>query len=237
MQEKGMNDLERLRELYLEDLSRTVNYTGKERSRVANPGKWKKLETVVRLNEDVEEPLVIPPLDGRKVWVWSDLHFYHRNIIGFSERPYCDLEEMHEHLLANHNDYVADDDIVIWVGDIGFGGTGVINELLSEYNGYKILVVGNHDFNGKKLRKLDFDETHLIYTVMYPQISLVFTHYPMYNVPEDWINVHGHLHIFPDPVSSHPRHLNVNCEIQDYKPRLLDDIAKQAELCMLASNL
>ena len=223
-----MTEIEYLRELYIEDLSAPVKY-GKG-TRVANPGKWKRLDPVVRLNES---QLSIFDDKNRKVWVWSDLHFHHKNIIGFSERPYDDLEQMHEHLLLNHNDYVDKDDIVIWVGDVGFGGTGVINEMLSEYNGYKILVVGNHDFNGKKLRKLDFDETHLIYKVDYPYVSLVFTHYPMYNVPEPWVNVHGHLHLFPDPISSHPRHINVNCEIQGYKPRLLDDVARQARFCTL----
>lgn len=227
-----MTEIEYLRELYIEDLSSPVAY-GKG-TRVANPGKWKRLESVVHLNESQ-----LPIFDdrSRKVWVWSDLHFHHKNIIGFSERPYEDLEQMHEHLLANHNDYVSNDDIVIWVGDIGFKGTGILNEMLAEYNGYKILVVGNHDFNGKKLRKLAFDETHLIYAVDYPDVSLVFTHYPMYTVPEPWVNVHGHLHAFPDPVSGHPRHINVNCEIQGYKPRLLDDVAKQAKSRLIACDL
>jgi calcineurin-like phosphoesterase family protein len=227
-----MKEIDYLRQFYIEDLSKIVTYGKNPRPRVAHPGKWAKLESVVNLNESAE-PI---SLEGRKVWAWSDLHFWHKNIIAFSERPYDDIEQMHEHLLANHNDYVGKDDVVIWGGDIGFKGTTVLNEMLSEYNGYKILIVGNHDFNGKKLRNLAFDETHLIYTVDYPEVSMVFTHYPMYNVPEPWINVHGHLHAFPNPVSNHPRHLNINCEVQGYKPRLLDDIAKQAHMLSIAAE-
>ena len=197
---------ESLRELYLADLSKMVVYGKNERTRVAHPGKWRKLEAVVNLNEGIEQPI---SLDGRRVWMWSDLHFWHKNIISFSERPYDNLEQMHEHLLLNHNEYVDKDDIVIWGGDIGFKATGVLNEMLAEYNGYKILVVGNHDFNGKKLRKLAFDETHLVYTIETPEVSMVFTHYPMYNVPKPWVNMHGHLHEFPNTVSNHPRTLNI----------------------------
>ena len=231
VEENKLSEIDYLREFYIEDLSRMVTYGKNPRPRVANPGKWKKLNSVVNLNESALS------LEGRKVWAWSDLHFNHKNIIGFSERPYDDLVQMHEHLLANHNEYVGKDDVVIWGGDIGFGATGVINEMLAEYNGYKILIVGNHDFNGKKLRKLNFDETHLIYTVDYPDVSLVFTHYPMYNVPTPWVNVHGHLHLFPDPVSSHPRHLNINCEVQGYRPRELDEIAKQARMLGVAAEI
>jgi len=223
--------VEDLRDLYIADLSKIVNYGGNDRPRVRHPGKWAKLESVVNLKESAAI------VGGRKVWCWSDLHFWHWNILEFSDRPYPDLYTMHEHLLLNHNEIVGKDDIVIWGGDVGFKATGVLNEMLAEYNGYKILIVGNHDFNGKKLRKLDFDETHLIYTIETPEVGMVFTHYPMYNVPEDWVNIHGHLHAFPNPVSNHPRHININCEVQGYKPRDLDEIIEQARIKLIANNI
>jgi calcineurin-like phosphoesterase family protein len=233
VEDNKLTEIDYLREFYIEDLSKIVTYGKNPRPRVAHPGKWAKLNSVVSLNES-EQPM---SLEGRKVWAWSDLHFWHKNIIQFSERPYTDLEEMHEHLLLNHNEYVGKDDVVIWGGDIGFKATGVINEMLAEYNGYKILIVGNHDFNGKKLRKLNFDETHLIYTVDYPDVSMVFTHYPMYNVPKPWVNIHGHLHAFPNPVSNHPRHININCEVQGYRPMELDEIAKRARMHAIADEI
>jgi len=233
---ENTSELNWLRQLYIEDLSKTVTYGGKPRTRVGNPGKWRNLENVVSLSENVTEPLILPPLDQtRKVWVWSDQHFFHKNIISFSDRPYDNVEQMNEHLIANYNDYVGSNDICIWGGDVGFRGATEINKLLRQCNGYKILIVGNHDFNGKKLRRLDFDETHMIYTVDYPDVSMVFTHYPMFNVPWPWVNIHGHLHAFPNPVSGHPLHININCEVQNYKPRLLDEVAAQAKMQMLAS--
>lgn len=225
-------NLEDLRDLYIEDLRKIVNYGGIDRTRVAHPGKWRNLKA--NLTESTK-PTV--SLDGRKVWAWSDQHFWHKNIIEFSERPYDNCIQMHEHMLANHNEIVGKDDIVIWGGDVGFKGTGVLNEMLAEYNGYKILIVGNHDFNGKKMRKLAFDETHLVYTVETPEVSMLFTHYPMYNIPAPWVNIHGHLHAFPNPVSNHPRHININCEVQGYKPRPLVEIAKAAHMRVLADEI
>ena len=229
-----MNEIENLRELYLADLGKIVNYGGIDRSRVAYVRKWKDLPVVVKLSEGVEQPV---SLEGRKVWMWSDLHLWHKNIIAFSERPYDNLDQMHKHLLLNHNEIVGKDDIVIWGGDVGFKGTTILNEMLAKYNGYKILVVGNHDFSRKKLRNLAFDETHLIYTIETPEVSMLFTHYPMYNVPAPWVNVHGHLHAFPNPVSNHPRHLNINCEVQGYKPVSLETITKRAHMLVLAEEL
>jgi len=161
-------NLEDLRDLYIEDLRKIVNYGGIDRTRVAHPGKWRNLKA--NLTESTK-PTV--SLDGRKVWAWSDQHFWHKNIIEFSERPYDNCIQMHEHMLANHNEIVGKDDIVIWGGDVGFKGTGVLNEMLAEYNGYKILIVGNHDFNGKKMRKLAFDE-HTIQCIISLSLGLIF---------------------------------------------------------------
>jgi calcineurin-like phosphoesterase family protein len=238
MNEQKLLELKWLRQLYIEDLSRIVTYHKNPRPRVAHPGKWAKLESIVALNEGIDEPLMIPPINqDRKVWAWSDQHFFHKNIIAYSERPHDNVDQMNEYMIANYNEYVGEDDICIWGGDVGFKGTTIINELLEQCNGYKILIVGNHDFDGKKLRHLNFDETHLIYTVDYPDVSMVFTHYPMMNVPWPWVNVHGHLHVFPNPISGHPLHINVNCELQGYRPRLLDEIAKQAKMRVISAKM
>lgn len=233
-----VNETEWLRQLYLEDLSKTVTYNKNPRSRVAHPGKWKKLEALISLGEGITEPIDLPINDpDRNVWCWSDQHFSHKNIIEFSERPFVDVDEMNEHMIANYNEYVGENDVCIWGGDVGFGGNQAINEILSRCNGYKILVVGNHDFKKKNLRCLDFDEIHLVYTVDYPDVSMVFTHYPMANIPWPWVNIHGHLHIYPKAETGHPLNININCELQGYRPRLLSEVAKLAALRIISAKL
>lgn len=235
MIKKNIVKLNWLRQLYLEDLSKIVIYGDKTRPRVKYPGKWAKLENVVVLKDGITEPLIIPPMEqNRKVWTWSDTHFFHKSIIKFCDRPYENPEQMNKYLIINYNDCVGENDICIWVGDFGFKGTTKLNELLEQCNGYKILIVGNHDFKKKTLRKLNFDETHLIYTANYPDVDLVFTHYPMANIPWPWVNIHGHSH---NSETGHLLHINVSCDVQEYKPKLLDDIVMQAKKRVIAAKI
>lgn len=223
-------ELDIWRQLYLEDLTKMVSYDGgrTKRPRVRNPQMWENVSTMLLESEQETKQY---PFDN-KTWVWSDLHFFHKNIIDFSDRPYPDVDTMNEHLVANFNDYVGKDDTSIWVGDIGFSNDTAINKLIDQCNGYKILIVGNHDFNKKKLRKLNFDETHLIYQIDTPHVDLVFTHYPMDNLPLPYFNVHGHLHVYPPKnyFSNSLQHLNVNCEFIDYKPMDLDKLILHASV-------
>ena len=167
------NELKFLRDLYLEDLRKEVVYQGQRRSRVYHPAMWESVETTLR--EGVEESLQLPPTDvTRNVWLWSDLHFGHKNIIDFSNRPYPNLDLMHECLELNFRDYVGPNDVSIWVGDIAFMPDSMTNEILDRCPGYKILIVGNHDFNKKKVRKLNFDDAVEFLHANQEQLEKVF---------------------------------------------------------------
>jgi len=232
-----ISEIELLRGMYLDDLSKTVNFTGTERPRVAYPPKWTRNPPLIKLGEGVTEPKEMTPENIARTFVWSDQHFSHKNIIAFSERPYVSVSEMNETLIANYNDYVGADDICLWVGDVGFGSTTHLNEILDRCNGYKILIIGNHDFNRKKLRTLNFDETHLLYQVDVPDASLVFTHYPMDNITVPWFNAHGHLHAFPKLDTGNMLHYNVNCEAHGYRPVELSNIIKIAKMRLIAAGM
>ncbi len=227
-----MSEFESLRKLYLEDLGKTVQYKhhSQPRPRVRHVGNWERIETL--LVEGVAEPLILPPTDPtRQVWVWSDLHFGHENIIDFSNRPYPNTYYMNECLIENFRDYVGPDDISIWVGDVAFLQDTETNKLLDRCPGYKILVVGNHDFNKGKLRKLNFEEICILKHITLYGIDYVFTHYPMENLPKPYINVHGHIHVGghrPDPTNL--QHINVNCEFHNYKPITLTEIHRIGKL-------
>ena len=223
-----------LEKLYFEDLAKVVNYGGGNRPRVRHPNNWPNAK---KHNREIGKHNKQLLLEGeQKIWMWSDLHFFHKNIIRFSDRPYPDTETMNEHLVANFNELVGPNDISIWGGDVGFGNNEQVNELVDQCNGYKILVVGNHDFNKRKVRKLNFDEIHMVYLLNTPEVSLLFTHYPMYNIPHPYVNIHGHLHVYPDPISKHDRHININCEVQEYKPIPLEEIVKKARMRLMVAE-
>ena len=87
----------------------------------------------------------------RKVFVISDQHFDHKNIINHTRADLFgskeeSLNEMNKHIISKHNEVVGEDDIVIILGDFSFK-TGIerLKELTTRLNGHKFLVVGNHD--------------------------------------------------------------------------------------------
>ena len=55
------------------------------------------------------------------VFIISDTHFSHDNIIGYSNRPFNNVEEMNETLVRNWNSVVKPTDWVICLGDFALG--------------------------------------------------------------------------------------------------------------------
>lgn len=217
-----------VRDLYLNHLREPVHWK-QGRSRANNPEMYTKIEPA-------DSILFDEGTDTSNVWVWSDLHFWHKNIIGFSDRPYDSVEHMNSELGRNYRMCVKEDDICIWVGDVTFSNDNATNHFLQSFPGYKILVAGNHDFNKKKLRKLEFDEVHLTLALEFPDdVWLAFTHYPLEGkLPDKFLdnmglevyNIHGHTH---DRNIDNPRFFNVSVENIMYTPSQLGEVVKVIE--------
>lgn len=212
--------LEEFRALYLEDLEKTVAYDEKVRQRVYNIDAWKALPTNIS-KANTNTPAVVIPGTTHDTWVWSDQHLFHKNIIRFCDRPFPTAELMNQCLVGNYNNVVKPDDVCIWVGDVGFAGDDKINEVIKQMNGYKILIIGNHDFHHGKIRKLAFDEIHLLYYIQDDDAEIIMTHYPMDNLPLHTTNVHGHIH---QNVTGNDQHINVSVERIGYKPINIKEI-------------
>lgn len=78
------------------------------------------------------------------IFFTSDLHFGHKNIIKFCNRPWETTEEMDEALIANWNSVVGEKDIVFDLGDFAFATNGRWKELIQRLNGKHYLILGNH---------------------------------------------------------------------------------------------
>lgn len=87
----------------------------------------------------------------------SDTHFGHARIIELCNRPFDDISHMDEMLIANWNDVVSPEDEVFHLGDVALGPWERWHNILTRLNGFKILVVGNHDriFKGNKDRLIE----------------------------------------------------------------------------------
>lgn len=86
-------------------------------------------------------------------FVTSDLHFFHQNITQASRReilkgfnrPFADVDEMHERLVSDWNSRVGRGDRVFILGDLSFGRPEDTLAMLRRLNGMKWLIRGNHD--------------------------------------------------------------------------------------------
>lgn len=161
-----------------------------------------------------------------KIFVTSDTHFNHKNIIEYCNRPFSSVEEMNETLIKNWNSVVSKDDTVFFLGDFCLGQREAIINFCSQLNGHKILIMGNHDratvtaytnagFEAvyKKPTIIRFDEF---------DITIEFSHAPKYE-ENHYPNVHGHVH---DKANNDATHYCACVELHDYKPVPLEDIVK-----------
>jgi calcineurin-like phosphoesterase family protein len=78
-------------------------------------------------------------------WVTSDTHFGHARIIELADRPFLNVLQMNEMMVHKWNSRVDVYDTVIHLGDVALGPIEDSLKYIKRLNGYKILVVGNHD--------------------------------------------------------------------------------------------
>lgn len=90
------------------------------------------------------------------IYFTSDWHIGHKNVIGFCGRPYANLDEMHEALIANYNKVVKPTDTCVFVGDTTFLNTTKTRAVIDRLNGTKIAVLGNHDPKAGSMLNMGF---------------------------------------------------------------------------------
>jgi calcineurin-like phosphoesterase family protein len=81
----------------------------------------------------------------RKLFITSDEHYFHKNIIKYQNRPFDNLEVMNRALINNHNSVVGKDDHVIHIGDFSFGHKEEFCRVIRELNGHHYVMDGSHD--------------------------------------------------------------------------------------------
>ena len=142
-------------------------------------------------------------------FITSDLHFGHKNIIQYENRPYESIEAMDANLIRMWNKTVSEDDLVYILGDFSFYDGEKTSNILKFLNGKKILVVGNHDskfLKDKKFNKELFEEIVDRKSIKRNKTKIYMSHFPM----ADWnnkelgsIHFYGHLHTMRNEVSEY----------------------------------
>lgn len=155
----------------------------------------------------------------------SDTHFGHENVIKFCNRPFKDVEEMDQTLIANWNKVVGKQDRVYHLGDFAMDYR-VALRIRPMLNGSIYLGLGNHD-NGKKLASA-FQRVYLWRE--FRDLNFVATHIPMRRQQLRGVqfNVHGHVHNNDEELENF--HINVSVENTDYAPVPMEVILNEIKL-------
>lgn len=130
----------------------------------------------------------------RDIWVVSDTHFNHANIIKYCNRPFKTTKEMDETIIERWNNVVKPNDKVYHLGDVYMGGSnGYIGSIFQRLNGYKRLILGNHDTGKDQILQRYFER--ISSDRYFKEFGLHLTHIPLHHesIKGD-VNVHGHIH-------------------------------------------
>ena len=170
------------------------------------------------------------------IYFTSDQHFCHANIIKMCDRPFADVDEMNDTLIANWNAVIGDADEVYILGDLMYKGSAQkANWIFRQLKGVKYLIMGNHD---KYLADPQFDSSVFTWVKSYHEIEyrdarFILFHYPILEWAHYWrksAHLYGHNHHQREPVSEHwDKHaINVSVDVNGFFPISAEDVYKRA---------
>jgi len=172
----------------------------------------------------------------RNVWIISDTHFLHANMLKFlgedglpfRGKHFKDQAECDELMIENWNAVIKPEDHVWHLGDVFIGPKTDFEKIWVKLQGHKRLIVGNHDdiryLSGKGHKGQWFFEKIAVWKYM---DDMLLTHVPMqlqntfegdYRVT---FNVHGHIH---NNLSPTLRHYNACVEVNNWSPIHYEDL-------------
>ncbi len=173
-------------------------------------------------------------MTSSKTFFTSDLHFFHRNIIQFCERPFDSIEHMNQKLIDNWNMVVSDKDHIWMLGDFSFGKDDETAGILKQLKGHKHLIVGNHDRKGSSQKLFNknwqdfFVDSHEYFRLKVDGYKFVLCHFPFSSWERGYINLHGHWHSRKGYQNKYNQY-DVGVDANDYAPVILSDVVKKAQ--------
>ncbi len=170
--------------------------------------------------------------EAKKVWLISDTHFDHTNIIKYCNRPFVSTKEMNEYILHIWHTTIKPDDIVYFLGDMAFGrGSRKPRWWASRLCGKITWIKGSHD-HGVRPSSIVGGIERVVKSFMISCDGLEFmlvhdTFDAVVNGWHGWV-IHGHNHDNRPHIDNRFGHkqVNVSVEVIDYKPVSLAEIVR-----------
>lgn len=164
------------------------------------------------------------------IFLTSDPHFGHANIIRYTDRPFSSVEEMDETLIKNFNRVVGPDDTLYILGD--FSMHRDFDKLIyyrDQLNCKHIhLIYGNHDI---RIGLTVFESASDYLEINYHHTRFCLSHYPFlswHGREQGAIMCHGHIHAKKRTNEINQwqrlRRFDVGVDANDYTPVSLDYI-------------
>ena len=172
-----------------------------------------------------------------KIYIISDTHFNHKNIIDYCNRPFKDINEMNNTIIDNWNKYVKKEDIVYHLGDFFLGSKFDLKDIVDRLNGTIYLIRGNHD----RLTVKSYEDCGIIVLKNAPIImddyKIMLSHRPLPDtmIKDGYVNIHGHIHqnkledTYDNGLYDKNKRINVSCDILNFKPILLEELLKKSD--------
>ena len=171
------------------------------------------------------------------VYFIADTHFFHENIIKLANRPFSSVEKMNQKLIENWNRKIKGNDTVYILGDMFFRckESENIENILSQLNGKKHLIIGNHDSSWMDKVNLNkhFVEVTDFKVTTNGEYAVTLCHYPLLTWKHESKSymIHGHIHanttddFFP-LICKRERVLNAGIDINNFEPCTLEELIR-----------
>lgn len=189
-----------------------------------------------------------------KIYISSDCHYFHNNILRYCNRPFQNSDEMNEELIYQHNKIVKKDDIVYNLGDFTFRSVQGAVEVLKRLNGRHRFIRGNHDEWLFDKSNNNFDAFRSIQDELLKQGSTkekvewvkdyyefrengqlyCLFHFPLYTWHHSYkgaMHLYGHTHASIEDQRPNGRQMDVGVDnakliTGDYRPFSLEEVTK-----------
>lgn len=184
-------------------------------------------------------------LTSGKVFITSDTHYGHKNIVRGttnwrtpngeipieSTRDFETIDKMNERLVEGINSKVGQDDTLIMLGDVSFGGFENIGIFLDRLICQNIhLILGNHDHhienNREEVQRRFLSVQHYL-EVKIGDNSFVLCHYPLqswHGLNKGVIHLHGHVHLPENKKFGNGKKMDVGVDGNNMDPYSIDEI-------------
>lgn len=153
----------------------------------------------------------------------SDTHFGDPRVLRIDRRPFANMAEHDAALISNWNSRVRPDDEVWHLGDFAAKRVGFAEQLLSQLNGRKHLVIGNND-PPETIGATGWSSVQHYAELMLEGQRLILCHYAFRTwnqMVKKSINVHGHSHGKLKPM---PRQFDVGVDLCGMLPTNLAEL-------------